>query len=155
MAVASWLTLLGLAGCMGSPIKELTCTYTKGKGGIDAVKLGHKESYIINIKTGEYYQYDEFSERLTPFWMGPGLPGVTVQDQSAVVNGKWKSKSIYTPSPPDGPTVVTTIIDLQTLQATNELVSGFWPKSNYLHEGTCKWTRPKTTKIDIRNIRNN
>ena len=87
--------LILLSGCLSdNHIKELDCISKKVVFG-KPVGIEAKSQYIINQKTGEFYEYDEFAEKLKPLTgSGTNEYGWKYMIKSTIVDKKWKKQEI-------------------------------------------------------------
>ena len=146
--------LISLSGCSSdNHIKELDCISKKVVFGKPAFGIGAKSQYIINQKTGEFYDYDEFAEKLKPL-TGSGTTegGWKYMIKSTIVDKKWKKQEIIEGltledgSKDKGKSYFEIDLNTMNYSETNYNYGYNWEKV-WVVEGACSWKQPKTTKI--------
>lgn len=139
-----------LCSCVSTNnIVELDCEEKKAIIGKPSWGMGLKTQYIINRKTGEYYEYDEFTEKLK-LLTGEGIneEGWKYKIKSAVAGNKWKTQSIIEGLSSRDKYKGYFEVDLNTLrysQINYEYEYNWEVSSKY--EGVCSYKKPKATEI--------
>jgi hypothetical protein len=141
-----------LCSCVStSNIVELNCEEKKVLIGKPSPSMGLKtqSQYIINRKTGVYYEYDEFTEKLKPL-TGEGTTeeGWKYIIKSVVVDNKWKKQEIIQELSAKDKYKSYFEVDLNTLRYSeiNYYYEYIWELSSH-YEGVCSFKKPKTTEL--------
>lgn len=112
-------------------------------------RAGLKTQYIINRKTGEYYGYDKFTEKLKlSTGVGTNEEGWKYKIQSVVIGNKWKKQEIIEGLSSKDKYKSYFEVNLNTLRYSEigyEYEYNWEVSSNY--EGICSFKKPKTTEI--------
>lgn len=144
------ILLFILCGCSSANnIIEIDCEGNKVVFGDPSFGVGFKSQYIINRKTGEYYEYDEFTEKLKLLTgKGENEEGWKYTIKSVVVDKKWKKQEIVEGLSLKDKGKSYLEIDLNTLRysETNYDYAYNWEKV-WSVEGICRFKKPKTTEI--------
>jgi len=150
------ILLLSLCSCVSTNnIVELDCEEKKAIiGKPPSWRMGLKTQHIINRKTGEYYKYDKFTEKLKLLTgVGTNEEGWKYKIQSVVVGNKWKKQEIIEGLSSKYSSLKNKYksyfeVDLNTLRYSEigyEYEYNWEVSSNY--EGICSFKKPKTTEI--------
>lgn len=144
-----------LCSCVSTNnIVELNCEEKKAIIGKPSWGAGLKTQYIINKKTGEYYEYDEFTEKLKLLTgVERNEEGIKYKTQSVIVGNKWKKQEISEGYKSKYPSLKDKYknyfeVDLNTFRYSDfsyEYEDNWEVSRNY--EGICSFKKPKTTEI--------
>ena len=144
-----------LCSCVSTNnIIELDCEEKKAIIGKPSWGTGLKTQYIINRITGEYYEYDEFTEKLELLTgVGTNDEGWKYKIQSVVSGNKWKKQEIIEGLSQKYSSLANKYksyfeIDLNTLRYS-EIGYEYeynWEATRH-YEGICSFKKPKTTEI--------
>lgn len=144
------IVLFSLCSCVStSNIIELDCEGKKVVFGNPSFGVGSKAQYIINRKTGTYYEYDKFTEKLKPLTgEGTNEMGWKYMIKSVVADKKWKKQEIIEglSSGDKGKSYLE--VDLNNLRylERNYNYAYNWEEV-WSVEGVCSLKKPKTTEI--------
>ena len=148
MKRALLLLLLPLMACSKpSPLRQVDCVIEEQSGG-SSVGVGPKvgdESggWIVDIETGQEYEYDKFKEDFAPLPPEKIIDGTKWTYRSALVNGKWKSEAKFPGEYNFSKDNVSTFeLDLKTMKYEEE---EDWEYYDYPYKssGTCKFVEPE------------
>ena len=157
-----FLPLLLLASCSGGDklleltgrkkIVTLSCTYDSVKTSPKNDLVPKESEFTFDSSTGEAYEYSDFYEKLVlTEGISKDKQGGIHKFESIIVNKFLKIDSSYKPKPRPGespePDLYEYRINLKDLSIKEKYVSGIGKKYNYTATGSCKYTKPKSTKI--------
>lgn len=140
-----------VGGCdLINPIRQLDCKATKSWGSNPA-----KEAiFILNVKTGDFYATDDFSNKLQLLNGKTVLEGDTYHTRANLSGNLWKAEVITVYAPrfpyPYKNTKQYSEVNLKSMEY--KIVENIQSDSNewdtlWGSEGKCKWGKPKTTEI--------
>jgi hypothetical protein len=142
--------ILIASGCnFLNPIKELSCNTIKQKGSGVPKEL----SFIMNKGTGEYYEIDDFTNKLIALDGTTEFEGDKYDTRTNLTSDEWKVEWITKFAPRQPVPYVdakdTMVLNLKTMKYTRISFlrgQGDWNEI-WSSEGVCKWKNPNTTEI--------
>jgi hypothetical protein len=139
--------VLTASGCnFLNPIKQVECKITKILSGKPSYNIGQKKGWIFNDRTGVFYIYDNFTEKLRLPQKDEEENGWIFNTKSTIINDKWKKEEIgtYLKDGRKAKTYVEINLKTMTMEFSKFTYGLGWEKT-WGVSGVCEWKKPKTT----------
>ena len=155
------IALILLSGCdLINPIRQLDCKTTKSflfsGNKLQPYKFHPADPkqdplFILNIKSGNFYETDDFTGKIESINGKTELEGDTYYTKTNISNDIWKLEmiTIHSPRNPQNDLKMTTKVDFKTMKYERKEFfksNGIWNPLT-VSEGICKWGKPKTTEL--------